>query len=329
MRPIALVAEHDCGQLKPVTGELIAFARKLGRHLSSDTKVKVVILGEAVSDIGGSIAAASGLDVIALQCPAAREYNSEVYLRALADVFHEMAPAFICLAHTSRGLDYGPLLAVKLDAGCISQIDDVCMVGDRIGFRRPVFGGKFVSRVTPLSQGTVVMVQPGVFRADTKKPQESGTVSIRSLDLEPRAIESLGTQRAERTPASITEARVVVSAGKGIGAKETLELTHQLAALFPKSALAGSRIVCDMGWLDHRQQVGVTGATVSPALYMACGISGALQHVLGMRGSGFVVSINTDPNAAIFNESDVCIVEDLKEFIPVFIEACKKMDGHR
>lgn len=321
MTPIALVAEHDRGQLAPVTAELAVFARKLGRYISAD--IKVIVLGEAVSDIGAQIAAETGFDVIALQSPAAREYNSEITIRALAEVFAEMAPAFICLAHTSRGLDYGPSLAVQLNAGCISGIENIFKVGDSVGLTRPIFGGKFVSRVCPLSECTVVMVQPGVFRADVGKPRNGGTVSTRSIDLKPAAIESLGTRTAEAGASSITEASVIVSAGKGIGEKETLDLIHQLSALFPKSAVAGSRIVCDMGWLDYRQQVGVTGATVSPELYIACGISGALQHVIAMRGSGFVVSINTDPHAAIFNESDVCIVEDLKEFIPVFIEACK------
>lgn len=321
MTSIALVAEHDRGQLKPVTGELAAFARKLSRYTSAD--IKVIVLGEAVSVISSHIAAETGFDVIALKIPNAREYNSEIYIRALAEIFDDMAPAFICMAHTSRGLDYGPALAVRLNAGCISGIEGVFKVGDSVGFARPVFGGKFVSRVSALTEGTVLMIQPGVFRPDTGKPRDSGTVSIRSTNLKPVAIESLGSRKAEESASTITEANVIVSAGKGIGEKETLGLIHQLAALFPQSAVAGSRIVCDMGWLDYRQQVGVTGATVSPELYIACGISGALQHVMAMRASGFVVSINTDPHAAIFNESDVCVVEDLKEFIPVFIEAYK------
>ncbi|MDP3284078.1 MAG: electron transfer flavoprotein subunit alpha/FixB family protein, partial [Desulfobacterales bacterium] len=114
--------------------------------------------------------------------------------------------------------------------------------------------------------------------------------------------------------------KVIVSAGNGIGAKENLGLIYRLADIFPGSAVGGSRILIDRGWLEYRQQIGLTGALVAPELYIACGISGASQHLAGMRGSGFVVAINRDPKAAIFNESDVCVVEDLNKFIPVFIE---------
>jgi len=122
----------------------------------------------------------------------------------------------------------------------------------------------------------------------------------------------------------ITEAGVIVSAGQGLGDKKNLDLIYQLAALFAKSAVAGSRIVCDLGWLEYRCQVGVTGATVSPQLYIACGISGAVQHVMGMRNSEYIVAINKDPAAAIFQVADICIVEDLTTFIPALIEVYEK-----
>ena len=124
--------------------------------------------------------------------------------------------------------------------------------------------------------------------------------------------------------AGISEADVIVAAGQGFGEEENLELARQLAAVFPKSAIAGSRIVCDLGWLGYGCQVGVTGATVSPRLYIACGISGAVQHVTGMRGSGFIVAINKDPAAAIFQMADVCVVEDLITFIPILLETYQK-----
>ena len=138
---------------------------------------------------------------------------------------------------------------------------------------------------------------------------------------------SLGIKQAEADTSGISEADVLISAGMGIGDEENLEFIYALADLFPKSAVAGSRIVCDQGWLEYKCQVGVTGATVSPGLYIACGISGAVQHVSGMRGSGFIVAINTDPAAAIFHTADVCIVEDLKTFIPAFMEEYESEKG--
>jgi electron transfer flavoprotein alpha subunit len=138
---------------------------------------------------------------------------------------------------------------------------------------------------------------------------------------------STGIKQAEADMTGITEADVIVSVGQGLGDKENLDLIYQLAALFPKSAVAGSRIVCDLGWLEYSCQVGVTGATVAPQLYIACGISGAVQHVMGMRSSGYVVAINKDPAAAIFQVADICVIEDLATFIPTFIELYEKTKG--
>jgi electron transfer flavoprotein alpha subunit len=122
---------------------------------------------------------------------------------------------------------------------------------------------------------------------------------------------------------ALADADVIVSAGRGIGRQENLSLIYRLASVFSRSAVGGSRPVCDAGWLQYKQQVGMTGATVTPKLYIACGISGAMQHVSGMRGAGFIVSINTDPNAAIFNVSDVCIAEDAAEFLSLLISELK------
>ena len=326
MKTITLVAEHSRGQLKSVTNDLVAFARRLGQFFSAE--IKVIILGDDISESAGIIAAKTGLDVIALQSPDAANYNAEIYLQALTDLFREIEPAYVCLAHNSQGIDYGPSLAVKLNAECISAVEGIFSENGSVGFTRPLYGGKFVSHVCPVSDCAIVLVQPGVFKDEDTNASKTGKVTIQTTEYALSQSKPLGIREAEASTAGITEADVVVSAGRGIGEQENLDLIYQLAALFPKSAVAGSRIVCDMGWLEYNQQVGVTGATVSPDLYIACGISGAVQHVMAMRGSGFVVSINTDPYAAIFNESDVCIIEDLQEFIPVLIETCKNSSPH-
>jgi electron transfer flavoprotein alpha subunit len=123
--------------------------------------------------------------------------------------------------------------------------------------------------------------------------------------------------------ADFKDAEVIVAAGMGIGQREHLKWIDRLASLFPKASVGGTRLVCDRNWLGYDHQIGVTGATVAPALYIACGISGAAQHRMGMRGAGFVVAINSDPHAPIFAEADVCIVEDLVAFIPQVIKACR------
>jgi electron transfer flavoprotein alpha subunit len=167
----------------------------------------------------------------------------------------------------------------------------------------------------------ILTVQPGIFKADKNSGSQSGRVTMLAASARNRQSRSLGIKEADMDSAGIGDASVIVAAGKGIGEKENLDLIHRLAAIFPKSAVAGSRIVCDLGWLGYPCQVGVTGTTVSPQLYIACGISGAVQHVMGMQGSEFVVAINKDPSAAIFQVADICIVEDLTAFIPAFIQA--------
>ena len=122
------------------------------------------------------------------------------------------------------------------------------------------------------------------------------------------------------TDAGLSRAKVVVAAGRGVGEEENLDLLRRVAGLFSSAALAGSRPVCDLGWLSYGQQVGLTGTTVAPRLYIACGISGARQHTVGMQGSGFIVAINSDPQATIFNLADVCVKEDLAAFLPALLE---------
>ena len=132
-------------------------------------------------------------------------------------------------------------------------------------------------------------------------------------------------RQVQKESSALAEASIIVAAGRGIKEEENLELIQQLASVFNGAAVGGSRPLCDLHWLEYKQQIGITGATVTPDLYLACGISGAAQHISGMRNAGFIVSVNIDPKAAIFNHSDVCIVEDLNTFIPTFMETVQKM----
>ena len=242
----------------------------------------------------------------------------------LADLLADLHPSFVCIAHTAQGSDYAPALAVKLDAACITGVGEIIEHQGDICFARPLYSGKIIARLKPMSQTSILTIQPGIFKADGNTANRSGNVTMKSLSAQNRRSRSLGIKQADADTAGIGEAKVIVAAGRGIGEKENLEIIHQLAALFSKSAVAGSRIVCDIGWLEYQRQVGVTGTTVSPQLYIACGISGAIQHVMGMRNSEFIVAINKDPSAAIFQTADICIVEDLTAFIPEFIKVSKK-----
>jgi electron transfer flavoprotein alpha subunit len=315
---IIVIAEHIEGQIKQITYELIACAVKLQRFKS--LTIKVMILGDDVTGPAREIAQISGQDVMAIQVPNLHCYNGETYRDILQNLLVEYKAAYICVAHTSQGLDFAPALAVVLDADCITGVEEIVKQDENICVARPLYGGKIFAHHITGAKTSILTIQPGVFKPLVSEFQTTGAVEMKSMTYEPHRSVSLGLKQAEADTSAITEAKVIIAAGRGIGEAENLGIIEQLAKVFPRSAVAGSRIVCDMGWLEYKCQVGVTGATVTPELYIACGISGVVQHVSGMRSSGFIVAINKDPAAAIFQVADICVVEDLTTFIPILIE---------
>ena len=325
---IVVIAENAEDQIRPVTYEIISFAKKLQCFTHLNT-VKVLLLANEVMSPAQELADQSGLDIVAIQIPEMTSYNGELYLRALTEFFSDLQPAYVCIAHTSHGMDYAPALAVNLNAACITGIGDIFDQAGVVSFTRSIYGGKITARIQPASQISILTIQPGVFKADSNGLGSDGNISILKTSIQNHQSRSLGIKQSDTDAAGISEANVIVAAGKGIGEKENLECIYQLAALFARSAVAGSRIVCDLGWLGYQCQVGVTGTTVSPQLYIACGISGAMQHVTGMQRSEFIVAINKDPSAAIFHTADICIVEDLNAFIPAFIRAYNEANNDK
>jgi electron transfer flavoprotein alpha subunit len=218
-------------------------------------------------------------------------------------------------------MDFAPAVAFRTGAACITGVEHIFHDTDRLFFGRSMFGGKLFAKVLSKTEMTVLTLQPGSFKPRPAEGSLREKVEVRAINLQPRQSQSAGIKSVQIPLDSLAKAKIIITAGRGIGKKENLEHIYRLARLFPKSAVGGSRPVCDLGWLEYGQQVGVTGATVTPELYMACGVSGAMQHISGMRGAGFVVAINTDPHAAFFNFADVCITEDLATFIPALLEA--------
>ncbi|MFH1537363.1 MAG: electron transfer flavoprotein subunit alpha/FixB family protein [bacterium] len=318
-----VVAEHFAGEfgavrLRPVTFELIAFAREL----SDD--VKVVIIGDGIEKLAGEISKTAGADVIACRVPglaAVRlaSYNSGVYKSVLEELAAELSPSYICIAHSSQGADFAPGLAVRLKAACITGVSEIHKDENGVCFSRAVYNGKFNVKIHPETDTTVLTVQPGAFKFEKPPNPLPGNIETKTISKKPKRIKNIEIKTGDVDTSRLTDAKVIVAAGKGIGKKGKLKLIGRFAGLFPGSAVAGSRPLVDMGWMEHSHQVGLTGATVAPELYIACGISGSSQHVAGMKGSGFIVAINSDPNAAIFNVADVCIVEDVLDFTEAFM----------
>lgn len=319
-RSVVVVAELRQGQLAPVTWELLACGRQIAQ--AAGLSLRAMVLGEAVREEAARLAAV-GAAVCALQGPDLAQYSGQAWREVLAAALPSLQPAMVLAAHTTQGLDFAPGLALRLGAACLSGVERVTQEAGRLLFSRPTWHGKAQAQYASTAPLTVLTVQPGAFAAQAAAAERAAwSLEVRTAAPAAGPVRSLGLRRAAEQSAELAQAQVVVAAGRGVGKPENLALIRSLAACFSSAAVAGSRPVCDAGWLDYSRQVGITGATVAPRLYLACGISGARQHTAGMQGAGFIVAISLDPQAAIFNLADVCLVEDLTLFIPAFLAEC-------
>jgi electron transfer flavoprotein alpha subunit len=323
---ILVVASCSEGRIDPETYDLLAFSEQLQR-LRPNLGVHVLIIGEGLEDTATDIAKMGGVDVSLVETPGIPHYVNEAYRNIVAGAIHSAAPAYVVAAHNSRGWEWAPSVAARLGAACIAGVNGICAEADALCFLRDIYGGKVKERCAPRTEVALITVLPGVFKFDLSETRPPGRVMRTAAGLQLKRTRFLGSRQAGVSKAGITEAPIVVSVGNGIGDRENLQRVYELARLLPRAVVSGTRILCDRGWLDYDQQVGVTGATVAPSLYIALGISGAAQHVSGMRASGFVIAVNTDPRAPIFNEADVGIVEDINRFIPLVLETYEAQGG--
>jgi electron transfer flavoprotein alpha subunit len=312
-----IIGELRHGRITDETLELISFAREL----ESGTLPSVVLLGSDITGRAHELAEKTGCPVLAVRGESLEHYNSLSHIKAILDLLVPKKPGWICLSHTSTGYDLAPGIAVGLGAPCITAVDAL-----RNGtFSRSVFSGRLVEESIPSSPTVVLTVQPGSFSRYAGIPDSPGKVTEHKAAPGANAIQALDIKEPVQRDSSLKDAEVIISAGRGLGKKENLILLKELCGLFPRSAMGASRSACDLGWLEYRHQIGTTGQTVSPKAYIACGISGAIQHVSGMKTSQTIIGINSDPNAAIFRIAHYGIVEDLITFIPVLIEAIRQI----
>ena len=308
-----VIAEQKNGSVIPASFEALECARMFCGGLE---KVKAMILGGEI-DGPASELAGQGVDVFAVSGPNLGSYNCELFCRVLFSELKSRDFDFICMAHTSMGMDVASYISVKLKAAYAPGVESFSP--ERGAFSRPVYNGKLTAEIRPDADKVVCTVLPGSF---SWEKQEGAPGSVESVVIHdaPEKTTSMGVSKSEGPDLSLAQAETIICAGRGMGGPENMDLIQKTASLFPRSAVAGSRIACDLGWLLYNQQVGVTGQTVAPRFYMACGVSGAFQHVVGMKGSQLIAAVNTDPNAPIFQIADYCIIEDALEFLPVFFE---------
>lgn len=307
------------GVVAQETYEMVTFAK----GLSGEVQPVIIALGKDLPPLAAELSVKSGCDVVGLTGDHLEHYNAQAYCSAIFEILQNEAPIWICLAHTSTGYDLAPLLAARLEAACITSVEKV---SDGI-LSRSICSGRFIADIAPQTPSVVVTVLPGIYPPHISMQQYPAPIRIIETASARQTSTTLARKESQHRDSTLKDAEVIISAGRGIGKKDNVSHIKDLAAMFARSAIGASRPACDMGWLDYSCQIGVTGKTVSPRLYIACGISGAAQHISGMRGAQNIVAINTDPDAAIFHVAHYCIVEDLTTFIPLVISEYKSDRG--
>ena len=326
-KKIAIIVEHNAGELKPIIYELLSMAQKI--MTLEECKITLFIIGEGIDKLSQSISIETGHDIYAVHTPGFLKYNGSLYKEIFSKLFTKKKFDYICAPHSTSGMDYAPALSVALQSVCISGVEDVLVEDGEIYFSRSMFGeklsAKFVNGPNPL----VMTIQPGSFKPFFPKKEKTGKAKTGAITrmvykCNENTMVFTGSKVSPCKSSELDKADVIVSGGRGIGEAQNYKYIEMLAKLFPRSATGASRPICDYGWVKYSKQVGITGTFVSPKLYIACGISGSNQHVEGIKNSKFIVAINSDRQAPVFQIADVCIVEDAIEFIRLFVKKFKK-----
>ncbi len=323
MPNLAVFIEQRDGALKKVAWQMISEARRIADAAGGE--VWGVFLGPDAGEATTEAAKYGADKVFAATGDSFAGYNSQTWATALANFCRAHNPDALLVGSTALGKDMGPLVAAKLECACISDAVGLKFDGG-LEVRRPVFAGKCFTDVTPTTPVSVVGIRPNAFVMEEKAgagAAESFDAGIDGVDQKAtvQSVESAGGGQIE-----LTEAEVIVSGGRGIKGPENYELIEKLADAMGAAAGA-SRAVVDAGWVDYSHQVGQTGKTVGPNLYVACGISGAIQHLAGMSSSKCIVAINKDANAPIFKVADYGVVADLFDIVPVLTDEVGKIRG--
>ena len=318
---ILVVGEQRGGKLNRATWEAVAAAQSLG------DPVKVAVLGGGADKAAGEIAAADVTEVAIVDAPALADYTADGYVAGLASLIEQQAPSLVLFPHTYQTRDFVPALATRLGRAVVTDVTAITRAEGRAVYSRPIFQGKLSAEVEALGPTPhLVTLQIGAFRADAAKRGASAaavtTVSV-SVDAGTIRQKPEAPFQEARQAVDLSQAERIVAVGRGIKGQEHLKIAEDLAKALG-AEVAASRPICDAGWLPMDRQIGSSGQTVAPKLYVALGISGAIQHLVGMKGSRTIVAINKDPEAPIFEIADYGIAGDLFEIVPALIAELNK-----
>ena len=317
---VLIFAEHLEGRIAPSTFEAIAIGRELGSRPSG--QVRVALFGEKVRGLADSLAGC-GVEVLLVEDSALVEYTPDGYGQAAHSVIESTKPRLILVAHTSQGYDLAPALAGMMDLPLVTNCLALRFDGERLVASRRLLNEKVQVEVEISSSRPIVAtVRPGSVKAAGPAAGGKVTVTPVRIDASKARARFLSIERPQVQDIDIAGADIIVSAGRGIQKKENLPLIEEFAKALG-GVVGASRPLTDMDWLPKTRQVGQSGKTVRPKLYVACGISGAMQHVAGMKDASLIIAINTDPSAPIFEVAHVGIVADVLKLLPATLKELK------
>jgi electron transfer flavoprotein alpha subunit len=316
MSSILLVAEIQKGAIREASYELVSFAKKLGGDVAS------LVIGSGIAGEAEALAKRGGGKVYVADDPALANYNVDGWAKAVRAAVDASGANTVLFSNTPSGWDVAPRIAAALDAAFVSDAFDA---KEGPVFVRRVFNGKLDAEVAPAGGKVVVTVQPGAVAAFDGTG--AGSTEKLSVDLSGLRAKFVETKVAAAKGVDLTKAEIIVSGGRGVGAPEKFPEVIQPLATALGGAMGASRPVVDAGWLPHEYQVGSSGQVVTPKLYIACGISGAIQHLVGMKGANYIIAINKDADAPIFEVAQLGVVGDLFEIVPKLTEAVKTAKG--
>ncbi len=323
---VYVFAEQRDGQIQPVALELLGKARDLADVLGE--KVVAVLLGSNIKDKAKDLIAYGADEVVVMDNPLLKDYITEEYSQAIYQLIEAFRPSIFLFGATTIGRDLGPRLSARLETGLTADCTKLEISEDtkELMMTRPAFGGNLMATIMCTEhRPQMSTVRPGVMQKRDRDDSRQGTVipfepKIDTTKIKVKLIENV---KEDKGTVDITEAKILVSGGRGVGNAAGFEKLQELADVLD-AQVSSSRAMVDAGIMPHDRQVGQTGKTVRPDLYIACGISGAIQHLAGMEESDFIIAINKDKFAPIFKVADVGIVGDVNKVVPLLTERLKK-----
>jgi len=315
---ILVIAEQHDDKLNRASWETITAAQQM----AAGQPLRVAVLGSSVEAVASELATAQVSEVLTVRNPALGTYTADGFVQAARGLIEQTRPEYVLLPHTYQTRDFAPQLAASLDRPLIADCVGVKTADGSPAFIRLMFQGKLAADVVPAGEAPyLVTFQIGAFRADQAAKRASpAPITAANVAVDASAIRQRPEEpfRGAKQAVDLTQAERIVSVGRGIKDKENIALVEKLAHAL-NAEIGASRPICDAGWLPMERQVGSSGQTVAPKLYLALGISGAIQHLVGMKGSRTIVAINRDAEAPIFEVADYGIVGDLFEIVPAIV----------